>query len=159
MSLPKRADKLTTKERNRRERRAGQVGQTSRVAQRVLSSEERSQITREAMARRRERQLAACEIVPVAPFRERYLELHRRRDMSLHDVARIMEWSKHKRDDPRWGTTNSWDDGYAARVLGLRAEIPGKKDRGVMRHRETISYEVGVKLCDALGMDYHEGGV
>ena len=109
---------------------------------------------KQARAERRQRRLEACEIVPNAPLRKRFLELNRTEGLSLHDVCMQVGFVKHPKNRPPVGDTS-----YLQRLLGLRADTRGPRDRSVPTPRETIKYELAVRLAEVLEMDPHEAGV
>jgi hypothetical protein len=105
--------------------------------------------------RRREE---SCEMVPVAPFRERFLEMQTRGEMTLSELCIHVGWvyrpapSRLQAERRRPGSIKA-DTSRASRVLGL------SRRPDCMVHQEHINYEQGVRLMRALGMDPHEAGL
>jgi hypothetical protein len=131
--------------------------QTTHVEERTLTPYERALRHREAIRERNLRRLQACEIVPVEPFQVRFLKLQAMGSISFSELARHMGWSNRKDPDPN--DDRNWDSTYAKRVLGF-LPYPTKPNAILpATEREFIDYDMAVKLCDVLGMDYHEGGV
>ena len=83
-------------------------------------------------------------IVPVLPFRERFLDLQRR-GVSLSEVARRLDWKDRGVDDA----------GRVSRTLGLRPY----GTRGHSYVRERLTPTMARALCDALGLAPYEVGL
>jgi transcriptional regulator with XRE-family HTH domain len=81
--------------------------------------------------------------VPVAPFRERFERLAEREELTLAELASRMGWINARRGTP--------DIQRSQRVLGLVQH--GKS------YRQYVDYELAIRLCDALDLDYFEAGV
>lgn len=102
--------------------------------------------------RRRAEEVERCELVPVAPFRERFEFLQRRGQMTLTDLCLSMGWiirmgeqaARRERRRPGYVKANT---SHARHTLGV---VGGK---------QYISYDQALKLCHALGMDPWEGGI
>lgn len=93
--------------------------------------------------------------VPSEPFRRRVEELQAQ-GVSLSQIALRAGWIRLDRGHEKGDTS------YLQRVLGLRTWTSGPWNgvpRGPYEAREHMSYEAAVKLCDALGLDYHEMGI
>lgn len=102
---------------------------------------------------RRQAAIDRMEIVPNAPFRKYYLEVVQHRDTPTAIAGRAGFYHGAKAKD---GTLIG-DSTYFLRLLGLKACSSG---RGYPPYyREFISYEIGVKLADAMGLDYTIAGV
>jgi hypothetical protein len=103
------------------------------------------------------RQLEALEVVPNAPFRERFLKLQEQGDISTRDICQVMGWMRRRnaqsesRDHP--------DGKWLQRKLGIIPDLPKPGALTTPDPRDTIPYEEAVKLADIMGMDYHEAGV
>lgn len=97
-------------------------------------------------------------MVPVAPFRERFLELQAAGEMSLSDLCVHVGWiyrpasSRLQAERRRPGAVKA-DTSRAARTLGLR------RRPDCMGAQEHVTYAQGLKLMRALGMDPHEAGL
>jgi hypothetical protein len=97
-------------------------------------------------------------MVPVAPFRTRFLELQGRGEMTLSELCIHVGWvyrpapSRLQAERRRPGAIKA-DTSRAARTLGL------KRRPDCMGDQEHIKYDQGLKLMRALGMDPHEAGL
>jgi hypothetical protein len=92
--------------------------------------------------------------VDVTPFRERFLVLQARDELSATSTAKKLGWfygDKRKNADGPAG-----DGTRLKRRLGLAAENGGSGYWTVRRH---VSYETAVALCDALDIDYVDADV
>ena len=108
--------------------------------------------TRKRKSRREER-IERMELVSNEPFRDFYLRVAQHRDTPTEIAARAGFYHGGRRADG----SKVGDASYLLRLLGLK-ESPSKT--GYPSYvREWIPYETGVKLADALGLDYHEAGV
>ena len=102
---------------------------------------------------RREEKIERMEIVSNAPFREFYLNVARHRDCPTTIAARAGLFHGGKAADG----SKTGDASYFLRLLGLKESSSG---RGYPPYfREWISYELGVKLADAMSLDYTVAGV
>lgn len=99
--------------------------------------------------RRRQERMESMADVPNVPFRERFLEMEVRGEMALHRLCLLMGWTRPRPNGQVGGCTTT-----ARRKLGLAPVRPGET-----RCREVVTYEEALRLCDALGLDFHEGGV
>ena len=93
------------------------------------------------------------EIISNAPFREYYLEVVQHRDTPTAIAERAGLFHGGKAADG----SKTGDASYFLRLLGLKESSSG---RGYPPYlREWISYEIGVKLADAMSLDYTLAGV
>lgn len=110
--------------------------------------------TRAGWERRRDHEVEACNLVPVAPFRERFLDLRSRNLITASQLCWHMGWTYQAqgklRPDREWRRRGlKPDTTRALRTLGLH-------QRGC---QEFVTYEAAERLCRALGMDPFEAGI
>lgn len=97
-------------------------------------------------------------MVPNAPFRERFFEMQAQGEITLSQLCVFMGWvyrpspERLRAERRRPGSVKA-DTSLARRALGI--------DRHPCRNfdKQYVSYETGLRLCRALGMDPHEAGV
>src|SRR4051794_9216676 len=94
----------------------------------IRARSDRSVATKAGIARRQRERLQRCDVVPVRPFRVRFLELERRGEMTANGLAVNLGMVRARR-----GCASDGDGTAVKRVLGL------KKHRGGAR--ATIPYE------------------
>lgn len=103
------------------------------------------------------RRVECLDLVPVAPFREKFLQLQKAGDMTLGDLCDAMGWgyfiSEEKAKRERRSSCWKPDTSHAQRNLGIR------RRNDSYNPKEHVPYAMAVKLCDALGMDPHEAGI
>lgn len=109
------------------------------------------------IGRRRQRKIECMDLVPVAPFQERFLHLRARGEMTVGTLCREMGWTRilteeQARRERRQSCVQP-DTSLAQRHLGLK----GHSTSGVAR--AFIPYEMAERLCRVLGMDPHEAGI
>lgn len=90
--------------------------------------------------------------VPVAPFRERFLELEARGEITPAQLAKHLGWTHHKWSG-NWGDTSR-----VKRTLGLKPHASGRPSQRNY-YRTMVRVETAAKLCDALGLDPWEVGL
>jgi hypothetical protein len=92
--------------------------------------------------------------VPVEPFRERFIDLEGRGLITRYEIAQRLGWFRAASPGAKRGTLSGSrrrvpDSGRINRVLGLKRSEP----------QHTIRYELGVALCEILGLDPIDAGV
>jgi hypothetical protein len=109
--------------------------------------------------RRRMRQLEdQCVMVPVEPFRLRFLRLQSQGQMTLSGLCVTMGWvyrpseMRLRAEQRRPGAVKP-NTSLAKRALGMERR-PGRLDA-----QHHVTYETALRLTAALGMDPHEAGV
>lgn len=109
------------------------------------------------IGRRRQRKIECMDLVPVAPFREKFLEKRRRGELTVGQLCREMGWTRLLTEEQarreRRRSCVQPDTSLAQRHLGLK----GHSTSGVVR--AFIPYEMAERLCLVLGLDPHEGGI
>lgn len=85
----------------------------------------------------------ATREIDLAPLREAFHASGR----TLADIARTLGWSLHGRPD----------SGRVSRALGIRPYNPGRGQPN--RLRAACSYEMAVRLAEAIGADPYEVGL
>lgn len=88
--------------------------------------------------------------VPVEPFRERFLELERRGELTAVDVAIRLGWSENRQPRRRP------DSQRVRRVLGLAAR---QDHNHVLRIQTFVTVTTAEKLAEALDLDFWEVGL
>lgn len=91
--------------------------------------------------------------MPVLPFRERFLYLSKRGEMNTADLCYSIGWvyrptPERARAERRRPGCVKPDTSHARRVLGIGCH--GK---------DYVTYDVALKLANALGLDPHEAGI
>lgn len=81
------------------------------------------------------------------PFRLKFLEMQKKEDLTLAEIATRIGWETK---DRKSGEAKP-DSSRVGRTLGL------VKENGACR--QFVSYDNAVLLCQALHVDYHEIGV
>lgn len=120
---------------------------------------EQSRLNRRAgQQRHNQRMEEQCVRVPVEPFREFFVFLRDRGQMNTADLCFAMGWVYRPSDQRRVAEHRTArikpDTSHAQRVLGLRRQ--GCQGAG---EKQYVTYDVAVRLCEALGMDPHVAGV
>lgn len=95
--------------------------------------------------------------VPVGPFRERFVHMRGRGEITLGQLCREMGWTYLISEDQarreRRRSCIKPNTSLAERRLGLRAHSCSGFER------EHVPYEMAERLCQVLGMDPHEAGI
>lgn len=95
---------------------------------------------------------------PVEPFQRRVIEL-RNAGYTLEELAQRAGWVNGPNANNRSRRPGSGDASRLERALGMRSEyktIRGREYRSLKRY---VTYDVAVRLCRALELDYHTIGV
>jgi hypothetical protein len=120
--------------------------------------EGRSHRIKRGLQRRRDELVDGCVLVPVEPFRERYLELRQRNEITATSLCLRMGWiyrpgaGSCEKERRRPGTVKA-DTSRALVTLGLR------RRSGCEGARQFVTYDDAIKLADALGLDPWEAGI
>lgn len=123
----------------------------------------------ENIARRRrgfedhcQRKVDECELVPVDAFRERFVYLRDRGEITTQGLCWNMGWVSRISDETarkehrRPGTMRP-QTSKAVTTLGLRERRPtGCTHTGRQQH---VTYDTALRLCQALGLDPFEAGI
>lgn len=86
--------------------------------------------------------------VPIAPFRDRFVALVNRGELSAQEVARRLGWSYN-------GT--GLDTGRVQRAFGLKPYTTHGTNHP--RYQVTVTYEMAVQLAEVLEMDPMDAGI
>lgn len=116
---------------------------------------------REAWHQQRASKVEEMDYVPVGPFRERFVYLRDRGEMTTQALCWHMGWvspisEETARKERRRPGTLRPRTSHAVRVLGLRDRRVRQHDGCVQQH---VTYDTAEKLCRALGMDPWEAGI
>lgn len=101
-------------------------------------------------------------MVPVAPFREKFVRLRDSEQITLSQLCIFMGWTyipsdqAARRERRRLGVRVA-DRATARRTLGLSASRSG--NRACASKQGFVTYEVAERLCRALAMDPYEAGI
>lgn len=101
--------------------------------------------------------VAIADQVSNRPLRERFLLLQEREGLSASEVAMRAGFVKRTADG-----REKVDTSYVLRVLGLMTWASCKKANGKRYDgykSKVVSYDMAVRLADALNMDYWDAGV
>lgn len=92
--------------------------------------------------------------VPVAPLRDRFLEMRSQGIVTAYGIARSLEW--WRRPSPAMREEGPVPDASrVTRALG----VTGHRSRGDRYFKQHIGHDLAERLCPLLGLDPWEVGV
>lgn len=128
--------------------------------------EQHAALCREGHARKRERDRDALRQVHVDPFRERFLLLERAGAITRGQVAQAMGWVSPRTmtDKLHRGVRPDRvlmkpDASRVSRTLGIAAHSRAKYVHCEPAIRDSIPYDLALRLADVLGLDPMEAGI
>lgn len=108
---------------------------------------------------RHEREIEQCERVSVTPFREKFVRLRETRQMSTSQLCMHMGWVYRPSADVcrREGRR----PGYVKPSINTALVTLGMGRHHKQNHdlQATVTYDVALRLANALGMDPYEAGI